>query len=79
MSATSGYDPTSSPARVQITTAKRVESVARFAIDKLEALGKEHERSPVLGQALPPGIAENGLSGLDFFQGQKLVVDFRAG
>jgi predicted aspartyl protease len=74
-----GYDPTSSPARVRITTASGVESVPQVEIDKLEALGKQQEHFPVLCHALPPGIAVDGLLGLDFFRGQRLVMDFRTG
>jgi predicted aspartyl protease len=74
-----GYDPVSSPARVRITTASGAESVPQVEIDKLEALGKEQEHFPVLCHTLPPDATVDGLLGLDFFRGQRLVVDFRAG
>ena len=74
-----GYDPASASLRVRITTASGVESVPQVQIHKLEALGKEQEHFPVLCHTLPPSATVDGLLGLDFFQGQRLVVDFRAG
>jgi hypothetical protein len=51
----------------------------RIEIHKLEALGKEQEHFPILGHTLPPGIAVDGLLGLDFLRGERLGVDFRTG
>lgn len=74
-----GYDPAIVPARVQITTASGVEFVPQIVVDKIEALGKERRHFRVLCHTLPPSANVDGLLGLDFFRGQRLVLDFRTG
>jgi predicted aspartyl protease len=74
-----GYDLDASPSRVQITTASGVEFVPRINIERVEALEQERRGFPMLCHALPPSVTVDGLLGLDFLRGQRLVVDFRAG
>lgn len=74
-----GYDPGILPARIQIVTASSVEFVPQIAIEQIETLGKERRNFPVLCHSLPPSATVDGLLGLDFFRGERLVLDFRAG
>lgn len=74
-----GYDPALIPGRVQITTGSGIEFVPRVILDRINALGHERSRFPVLGHTLPPSAGVDGLLGLDFFRGQSLIIDFRAG
>ena len=74
-----GYNPAIVPARVRITTASRVESVPQIVIEKIEALGKERRDFPVLCHTLPPSATVDGVLGLDFLRGQRLLLDFRTG
>ncbi|MGH7801966.1 MAG: retropepsin-like aspartic protease [Thermodesulfobacteriota bacterium] len=74
-----GYDPAIIPERIQITTGSGVEFVPRIIVEKIEALGQERQNFPVLCHTLPPSSTVDGVLGLDFFRGQRLVVDFHAG
>jgi predicted aspartyl protease len=76
---TIGYDPALVPDRIQVTTGSGVEFVPRVPLDKIAALGQERTDFPVLGHTLPPSAGIDGLLGLDFFRGQSLTLDFRAG
>jgi len=74
-----GYDPASAVERVQVTTASGVEIVPRVRVRKLHALGKMRRDFPVLCLTLPPSARVDGVLGLDFMRGLRLVVDFREG
>ncbi|MCH7787420.1 MAG: clan AA aspartic protease [Chloroflexi bacterium] len=74
-----GYDPAIVPDRVQMTTGSGVEFVPRIVIRKVEAIGQERLDFPVLCHTLPPSATVDGVLGLDFFRGWRLVVDFRIG
>jgi predicted aspartyl protease len=74
-----GYDPSASKARVRITTGSGVEFAPRISIDRLEALGIERLAIPLLCHTLPPSAGVDGLLGLDFLRGQRIVLDFRSG
>ena len=74
-----GYDPALAPDRFQVTTGSGVEFVPRVKLDKIMTLGQERTGFPVLGHTLPPSAGVDGLLGLDFFRGQSLTLDFRAG
>ena len=74
-----GYDPSASPTRRQITTGSGVEFAPEIPIDRIEALGMERLRFPVLCHTLPPSAGVDGLLGLDFLRGQRVVLDFRTG
>lgn len=73
-----GYDPSLSQARVRVTTGSAVEFVPTVIVQKVRALDREHVDFPLLCHNLPPSAQVDGLLGLDFFCGQRLVIDFRA-
>lgn len=74
-----GYDPASVTDMVAVTTASGVVRVPRFPVQKMSALGHERRGLLVLCHALPAGTSVDGLLGLNFLRGQRLVVDFRTG
>lgn len=74
-----GYDPAAAPERVQMTTGSGVEFVPQVLLERLEALGQERRSFPVLCHTLPPSATVDGVLGLDFFRGQRLIVDLRTG
>ena len=74
-----GYDPAIVSERIQMTTGTGVEFVPRIVIQQVEALGTRRQDLSVLCHTLPPSATVDGVLGLDFFRGQRLIVDFRAG
>jgi predicted aspartyl protease len=74
-----GYDPATSPHRIQVTTGSGVELCPRVTVERLEALGKSVNDFPVLSHTLPPTSQVDGLLGLDFFRGFQISIDFRNG
>jgi hypothetical protein len=72
-----GYDPSIVQERLQIVTASGVEFVPTIGLQKLEALDRTCEGFPILCHTLPMGATVDGLLGLNFFQGHRLVADFR--
>ena len=74
-----GYDPASVKERIQITTGSGVEFAPRITIKKIEVMGKSIYDFMILCHTLPPSATVDGLLGLDFFRGERLILDFRAG
>jgi len=74
-----GYDPASTEERIQVTTGSGVEFAPRIVVKKIELLGRTLENFPILCHTLPPTATVDGLLGLDFFRGVRLVVDLQAG
>jgi predicted aspartyl protease len=74
-----GFLPKSAARHVTVTTGSRVERVAAFKLARLEALGHTRRAFTVLCHTLPPSASVDGLLGLDFLRGRRLVVDFRRG
>ena len=74
-----GYDPASVKERVQITTGSGVEFAPKIILNKIEVLGKSIEDFRILCHTLPPSAMVDGLLGLDFFRGERLILDFQAG
>lgn len=74
-----GYDPASTEERIQVTTGSGVEFAPRIVVKKIELLGRTLENFPILCHTLPPTATVDGLLGLDFFRGLRLVVDLQAG
>ena len=74
-----GYDPGSVENRTQITTGSSLEFVPQVNVNRIEALGITQNNFPVLCHTLPPTASVDGVLGLDFFRGRKLVIDFRKG
>jgi predicted aspartyl protease len=74
-----GYDPSSAPERVEMTTGSGVEYASRLSVSRISALGQERSKFPIIVHTLPPSARVDGLLGLDFFRAQELRVDFRNG
>ncbi len=74
-----GYEPATSPGRLQMMTASSIEYVPHLTMDKLAVLRQERFNFPVVAYTLPPSASVDGLLGLDFFRGQQLTLDFRNG
>jgi len=74
-----GYDPASVKERIQITTSSGVEFAPRIAIKKVQIMGRSLENFLMLCHTLPPSATVDGLLGLDFFRGERLILDLRAG
>ncbi len=74
-----GYDPASSKERIQVTTGSGVEFAPRIVVKKVEVLGRSLENFPILCHTLPPSATVDGLLGLDFFRGVRLMVNLREG
>ncbi|MGD9634110.1 MAG: retroviral-like aspartic protease family protein [Pirellulales bacterium] len=74
-----GYDPALSTERVQITTGSGVEFTPQLPVERIRALGHERVDHIVLCHTLPPSANVDGLLGLDFLRGHKLVIDFDTG
>ena len=62
-----------------MTTGSGVEFAPRIVVKKIELLGKVIENFPILCHTFPPTATVDGLLGLDFFRGVRLVVDLQAG
>jgi len=74
-----GYDPASSKERIQVTTGSGVEFAPRIVVKKVEVSGRSLENFPILCHTLPPSATVDGLLGLDFFRGVRLVVNLQEG
>jgi hypothetical protein len=74
-----GYDPAIVAERVQMTTGSGVEFVPRIRVKKIEAIRRERRNFPILCHTMPPSTTVDGVLGLDFFRGKRLVLDFRKG
>ncbi len=74
-----GYDPASAKERIQVTTGSGVEFAPRIAVKKVESLGRSLENFPILCHTLPPSATVDGLLGLDFLRGVRLIVDLQSG
>jgi len=76
---TIGYDPNALPKTVKFTTGSQVESAARVAVDKIEALDHERFGFSVIAHTLPPSASIDGVLGLDFLRGCDLHINFKTG
>jgi hypothetical protein len=74
-----GFDPDQSPRRTTMTTGSTVETVPLVVLTRLSALGQHRFGVSVIAHPLPVRSGVAGLLGLDFFRGQMLTIDFRAG
>ena len=74
-----GYDPGSVENRTSITTASAIEFVPQVMVERIRALGVERRDFPILCHTFPPSMTLDGVLGLDFFRGKRLVIDFRTG
>ena len=74
-----GYDPARGHSRIQVTTGSSVEYVPRLVLRGLYALGLARRRFPVLCHTLPATAGIDGLLGLDFLKGKRLLIDLAIG
>jgi hypothetical protein len=74
-----GFDPARSGTTATMATGSAVQVVPLVALTRLGALGRNRFGIPVLAHSLPVQSNVDGLLGLDFFQGEVLTIDFRAG
>jgi predicted aspartyl protease len=74
-----GYDLRNAPDRVRAATASGIEVIPKMAIAGIDALGRARADFKVLGHALPPSAQIDGLLGLDFLRGRKLIIEFDNG
>ena len=74
-----GYDPSLAPVRIQVTTGSGVEFVPRIQVSRIKVLGQQRTHFAVLSHTLPASATIDGLLGLDFVRGQRLVIDFTQG
>ena len=63
----------------EITTGSGIESVLEVQLNSIHALGKMKTDFSILCHNLPPSATVDGVLGLDFLRGERLVIDFRAG
>ena len=74
-----GYNPASVRERIQMTTGSGVEFAPRIVIKKIEVIGKSLDNFPILCHTLPPSATVDSLLGLDFFRGERLILDLHEG
>ena len=72
-----GHDPSSSSARIEVTTGSGVEHVPCVSVNSIKAMGHERTNFPVLAHTLPLSAGVDGVIGLDYMQARILRIDFR--
>jgi predicted aspartyl protease len=77
--ATLGYDPDAAPRRRPVSTASGIVFAPYVTLDRLTALGQERPNFPILAHTLPSESSVDGVLGLDFLRGTRLLLDFRLG
>lgn len=77
--AKAGYDLASPRSRVSIAGVSGTTDVALFIASSLKALGVERRNLAVLAHRLPASLPFDGLLGVNFLLGRRLIVDFHAG
>lgn len=74
-----GYDLAAATRFSNFVTGSGIAVAPIINFNRIEALAQERRDFPILCHTLPAGVPVDGLLGLDFFRGQKLTIDFRAG
>ena len=74
-----GYDSKRAKETVQMTTGSHVQAAPKIRVEKLEALNRQRLSFPVVCHSLPATAGIDGVLGLDFFRGHRLVLDFHIG
>lgn len=74
-----GYDLAEATSFSRFITGSDIVTAPIIKFTRVEALEQEHRNFPVVCHNLPSGAPVDGVLGLDFFRGQKLTIDFRAG
>jgi len=73
-----GYDPAGIGPRVEVTTGSGVEFVPELSVRSILALQQTRTDFALLCHTLPPSATVDGVLGLDFMRGHRLIVDFHA-
>lgn len=74
-----GYDQPSVLTDRTLTTASTRESASMIEVLSVFALGQEKKKFLVVRHTLPPSTHLDGVLGLDFLRGHRLILDFPAG
>ena len=74
-----GYDPAVQEKRIQVTTGSGVEYAPRVEVLKIEALERTRVNMPVLCHTLPQSATVDGVLGLDFLRGLRIMLDLVEG
>ena len=74
-----GFDLYAMGEDVRIITGSGAVSVPLLSVERIEALGKAATNMRVVCHTLPSRAGIDGVLGLDFLRGERLVVDFREG
>jgi hypothetical protein len=74
-----GYDPEMATETERFATGSMEESEPLITIERIEAFRQERMNFRVICHTLPPSADVDGVLGLDFFRGHRIVLDFRAG
>jgi predicted aspartyl protease len=74
-----GYEPNTVANRVEVTTASSTEFAPLITVEQIESLGQHLHNFAMLCYTLPPSTGVDGVLGLDFLRGHRLVIDFRIG
>ncbi len=74
-----GFDLYAMGEDVRIITGSGAVSVPLLSVERIEALGKAATNVRVVCHTLPSRAGIDGVLGLDFLRGERLVVDFREG
>lgn len=74
-----GCDPAAATERMEVTTASGLEFMPRIRLHAVRALGRERTDFPVLCHTLPPSATVDGVLGLDFLRGARVLLDFVKG
>ena len=74
-----GYTPDDSTRRRPVAMGGGIVFAPVVTLERLVALGQERAGFAVLGHTFPPDSGVDGVLGLDFLRGQRLLINFRLG
>jgi len=74
-----GYDLSTRREKTLLTATSRKSSILEIVARRIEVLGEVREEFPMLCSTFPKGVDVDGILGLDFLRGRRLILDFRAG
>lgn len=74
-----GYDRASARSTVSIAGVNGVAAAALFIVSSLTALSVERRNLGILAHPLPGSLPFDGLLGVNFLLGRRLIIDFGAG
>ena len=74
-----GYDAGAVTTKVRMSGVTGIAEVPRLHVVRITALGVRRQNFRVLAHTQPPTVAIDGILGLSFLRGLRLVIDFRSG